>query len=218
VRPLTRAGQVVIVGAGIGGLSAAIALRQRGIGVVVVERAAALHEVGAGILLWPSAMRVLHRLEVGAAIEHAGAVATHGSLRSWRGALLSSGLVDGLAAGSGAPLAVHRGLLQSILRPALDKGVLQLGAECVGVVQDEAGATVRLADGGSEQGDLVVGADGLNSLVRASMVDDARRGRDGRARARRGRAHLVPPPRRRSRSSASSAKARPTGKSRPSSS
>jgi 2-polyprenyl-6-methoxyphenol hydroxylase-like FAD-dependent oxidoreductase len=140
VRPLTQAGQVVIV--------------------------------GAGILLWPSAMRVLHRLEVGAAIEHAGAVATHGSLRSWRGALLSSGLVDGLAAGSGAPLAVHRGLLQSILRPALDKGVPRLGAECVGVVQDEAGATVRLADGGSEQGDLVVGADGLNSLVRASMVDE----------------------------------------------
>jgi len=174
VRPLTRAGQIVIVGAGIGGLSAAIALRQRGIGVVVVERAAALHEVGAGILLWPSAMRVLHRLEVGAAIEHAGAVATHGSLRSWRGVLVSRGLAGGLAAGAGAPLAVHRGLLQSILRPALDKGVLRLGVECVGVVQDGAGATVRLADGSTERGDVVVGADGLHSRVRASLVRDGR--------------------------------------------
>lgn len=81
---MTQAPRVVIVGAGIGGLSAAIALRRRGIAVMVLERADALHEVGAGILLWPNAMRVLRQLDVGAAVERAGAVASHNGLRSWR--------------------------------------------------------------------------------------------------------------------------------------
>ncbi len=175
MRPLTRAARVVIVGAGIGGLSAAIALRRRGIAAAVLERAAALHEVGAGILLWPDAMRVLHQLELGAAVERAGAVATHDALRSSHGALLAGGSADGPASRSeGPPVVVHRGLLQSILLPALDRGVLRLGAECVGVVQDGAGATVRLADGSTERGDVVVGADGLHSRVRASLVRDGR--------------------------------------------
>jgi 2-polyprenyl-6-methoxyphenol hydroxylase-like FAD-dependent oxidoreductase len=170
---MTQAPQVIIVGAGIGGLSAAIALRRRGVAVIVLERAAALHEVGAGVLLWPNAMRVLRQLEVGAAIERAGAVATQNGLRSWRGIPLAKGVTDGLVAWSDTPLVVvHRGLLQSILLPALDRGVLRLGAECVGVVQDGARATVRLADGSTEQGDLVVGADGLRSRVRASLVGD----------------------------------------------
>jgi 2-polyprenyl-6-methoxyphenol hydroxylase-like FAD-dependent oxidoreductase len=173
VSSLTRRRQVVIVGGGIGGLCAAIAMRQVGLRVVVLERAAALREVGAGILLWPNAVRVLRRLEVGAAVEKAGAVATQGGLRSSRGNPLGSGLAEEVAARFGAPLVVvHRGLLQAILLGALDQGVLRLGAECVGVAQDAAGVTVRLADGSTEQGDLVVGADGLHSRVRAVLVGD----------------------------------------------
>jgi 2-polyprenyl-6-methoxyphenol hydroxylase-like FAD-dependent oxidoreductase len=164
---------VVIVGAGIGGLCAAIALRRFGLRVVVLERAAELREVGAGILLWPNAMRVLRRLDVGAAVEEAGAVATRAGLHSSRGNPLGPGLVEELAARFDAPLVVvHRGLLQAILLDALDQGVLRLGAECVGVAQDAAGVTVRLADGSIEQGDLVVGADGLHSRVRTVLVGD----------------------------------------------
>jgi 2-polyprenyl-6-methoxyphenol hydroxylase-like FAD-dependent oxidoreductase len=173
VRSLTRARQVVIVGAGVGGLCAAIALRRSGLGVVVLERAAELREVGAGILLWPNAMRALRRLDVGAAVEEAGAVATQAGLHSSRGNPLGAGLLEELAARFDAPLVVvHRGLLQAILLDALDQGVLRLGAECVGVAQDAAGVTVRLADGSMEQGDLVVGADGLHSRVRTVLVGD----------------------------------------------
>ena len=56
---LTRVRQVVIVGAGVGGLCAAIALRRSGLEVVVLEQATAMREVGAGILLWPNAMRAI---------------------------------------------------------------------------------------------------------------------------------------------------------------
>jgi 2-polyprenyl-6-methoxyphenol hydroxylase-like FAD-dependent oxidoreductase len=141
--------------------------------VVVLEQATELREVGAGVLLWPNAMRVLQRLEVGAAVEEAGAVAANAALRSSRGTQLGAGLAEEVVARFDAPLVVvHRGLLQTILLAALDQDVLRLGAECVGVAQDAAGVTVRLADGSAEHGDLVVGADGLHSQVRAVLVGD----------------------------------------------
>jgi 2-polyprenyl-6-methoxyphenol hydroxylase-like FAD-dependent oxidoreductase len=170
---LTRPRQVVIVGAGVGGLCAAIALRRSGLEVVVLEQATELREVGAGVLLWPNAMRVLRRLEVGAAIEDAGAAAANAALRSPRGASLGAGPTEKVAAGVDAPtVVVHRGLLQTILLAALDQHVLRLGARCVGVAQDAQGVTVSLADGSTEHGDLVVGADGLRSQVRTVLVGD----------------------------------------------
>jgi 2-polyprenyl-6-methoxyphenol hydroxylase-like FAD-dependent oxidoreductase len=141
---------------------------------VVLEQATDMREIGAGILLWPNAMRVLQGLEVGAAIEQAGAIAAaRATLRNVRGAPLGAGLTGRAVTRSDAPaVVVHRGLLQTILLDALDRGVLRLGAQCVGVAQDATGVTVSLADGSTEQGDLVVGADGLHSQVRAALVGD----------------------------------------------
>jgi 2-polyprenyl-6-methoxyphenol hydroxylase-like FAD-dependent oxidoreductase len=134
-----------------------------------------MREVGAGVLLWPNAMRVLQRLEVGAAIEDAGAVAANAAFRSSRGAPLGAGPAERVVARVDAPtVVVHRGLLQTILLAALDQHVLRLGARCVGVAQDAEGVTVSLADGSTEHGDLVVGADGLHSQVRTVLVGDGR--------------------------------------------
>ena len=141
--------------------------------MVVLEQAAELHEVGAGILLWPNAIRVLQRLDVGAAVADVGAVATNAALRSSRGAPLGAGPAETAVAGVDAPtVVVHRGLLQTLLLAALDEEVLRLGAKCVGVAQDGQGVTVSLADGSTEHGDLVVGADGLHSQVRTALVGD----------------------------------------------
>jgi 2-polyprenyl-6-methoxyphenol hydroxylase-like FAD-dependent oxidoreductase len=140
---------------------------------VVLEQATEMREVGAGVLLWPNAMRVLRRLELGAAVEEAGAVAADAVLRSAQGTPLGAGLAEKVVARFDAPtVVVHRGLLQTILLAALDQRVLRLGAKCVGVAQDAEGVTVSLADGGTEHGDLVVGADGLHSQVRTVLVGD----------------------------------------------
>jgi 2-polyprenyl-6-methoxyphenol hydroxylase-like FAD-dependent oxidoreductase len=141
--------------------------------VVVLEQATEMREVGAAVLLRPNAMRVLQRLEVGTAVEEAGAVAAIATLRSPRGTALGVGLAEQARARLDAPtVVVHRGLLQTILLAALDQDVLRLGARCVGVAQDAEGATVSLADGSTEHGDLVVGADGLHSQVRTVLVGD----------------------------------------------
>lgn len=139
----------------------------------MLEQNTEMREVGAGILLWPNAMRVLQGLEVAAAIEEAGATAAHAALRSARGTPLGAALPRRAAGRLGTPtVVVHRGLLQQILLAALGRDVLRLGVRCVGVAQDALGVTVRLADGSTEQGDLVMGADGLHSQIRAVLVGD----------------------------------------------
>jgi FAD-dependent urate hydroxylase len=163
-------GRVVIVGGGIGGLTAAVALRAAGWEVVVCERATDLREVAAGISLWPNAVRLLRRLGVGEAVEAAGCVATGSRTRTWYGAPLGPCTVDELAGRFGAPLVVlHQAFLRGILCSALDGHVLRLGAECVAVEPAAHGAAVHLADGGVEPGSVVVGADGLDSTIRESV-------------------------------------------------
>jgi 2-polyprenyl-6-methoxyphenol hydroxylase-like FAD-dependent oxidoreductase len=140
---------------------------------VVLEQATELREVGAGVLLWPNAMRVLQGLELGAAVEDAGAVAADAVLRSSGGTPLGASLAGKVVAPSEAStVVVHRGLLQTILLAALDQRVLRLGAKCVGVAQNAEGVTISLDDGSTEHGDLVVGADGLHSQVRTVLMGD----------------------------------------------
>jgi FAD-dependent urate hydroxylase len=165
--------QAIIVGAGIGGLTAAIALRRAGIDAHVFERAPELREVGAGITLWPNALLALRRLGVAETIEAAGSRATEGSLRSWTGEPLGPSVADQLERAFGAPLlVVHRASLQAALRGALPADALTLGREAVAVEQDELGAVLRFADGSAAGGDVVIGADGIRSRIRAAVVGD----------------------------------------------
>jgi 2-polyprenyl-6-methoxyphenol hydroxylase-like FAD-dependent oxidoreductase len=165
--------RALVIGAGIGGLATAIALQRTGREVLVLERAPVLSEIGAGISLWPNAVKALRRLGIGDAVEAAGAPAHDAAFRSWRGVQLGASITNRLQERFGAPLIlVHRARLQAVMLRALGPSALRLNAECAAVEQGECEATVRVVGGGLERGAVVIGADGLHSRVRASLFAD----------------------------------------------
>ncbi len=165
--------RVLIVGGGPGGLVTALALRRAGIEPLVIERAPGHRSLGAGVSLWPNAMRLLRRWGIGPAIEARGAIAGDTTINTWSGRPLVTVDAGRLEARFGAPLVViHCASLQTVLRTALGRDTLHLGADCVGLEQDAHGVSVVLSDGRRHQADLVIGADGAHSTVRATVVDD----------------------------------------------
>lgn len=163
--------RVLVVGGGIGGLTAAIALNRVGIPATVFERAPELREVGAGITIWTNALKVLRKLGVGPAVEARSTVLRQAELRSWRGKVLSSGDMSELETKFGAPtVGIHRADLQAALADHLGREHITLGAACVGYTQDADGVTARFADGRQVRGEFLVGADGLNSAVRTQLL------------------------------------------------
>ncbi len=165
--------RTLIVGAGIGGLAAAAGLRRDDHDVVVLERGEEVAGLGAGISLWPNAINALGRLGLRDAVMEVGSPVSSGSIRTWRGDVLLPdevatfpGALRGAAGGGPSP-DLHQALLGS-----LDAGVVRTRAEVTGVDQDDSGVRVVLADGSLEEGDLVVGADGIRSAVRSSVLAD----------------------------------------------
>jgi 2-polyprenyl-6-methoxyphenol hydroxylase-like FAD-dependent oxidoreductase len=157
--------RVIVVGGGIAGLSAAIALRGTGHEAVVLERAPRVDPVGAGITLFANAMRALDRLGVGEAVAARGAAATGSAILTWAGRELTrvpSDLLEGT-------IALHRADLQAELAAA--SGDVRLGVEVTAVEQGQDGVVARSTDGREERGDLLVGADGLSSVARRAIAD-----------------------------------------------
>lgn len=165
--------RALIIGGGIGGLAAAIALRRLGIEAVVYERAPELGEVGAGLSLWANAMQALHQLGLAEAVAAAGAPVAHSQLRTWDGRVLSEFTLGGPAAAPGTTsVCIHRAHLQEVLLRALDPSVVRLGFHCLGFQQDTAGVVARFANGEEARADFLVGADGIHSMVRAQLHPD----------------------------------------------
>jgi len=158
------------VGGGIGGLSAALGLQRAGLEVTVLERMRELREVGSGLTLWTNAMRALGKLGAADAVRARGSVVDFLENRAWRGELLSTLPFHKMKEKFGAPcVSIHRAELQATLASALAPGTLQLGAQLAGFNQDEGGVTVKLGDGREQRTDLLVGADGINSTIRAQL-------------------------------------------------
>ncbi|MCA1671300.1 MAG: FAD-dependent monooxygenase, partial [Actinobacteria bacterium] len=167
--------RVLVIGGGIGGLSAALALTRAGIAATVFERAPELGEVGTGIGIWVNGMAALRRLGVAEAVQQVSSPVEVQEFRSWRGRTLVHAPVGEMAREFGLlpPVIVRRPDLLKVLRDALDDHAVQLGAACVGFEQDDAGVTARFADGREERGAALVGADGIKSLVRARVASDS---------------------------------------------
>ena len=163
--------RVLIVGAGIDGLTAALALRRRGFAVTVFEQAAELRELGAGLQLGPNGTRVLIDLGLGEAMERVVCSAAGKEIRlwntgqSWKLFDLGEQAVERY----GAPYwMVHRGDFQSVLLQAAPD-LVRCGAVCTGFMQDDRGVTLNLADGEQVRGDVLVGADGVHSRIRQQI-------------------------------------------------
>lgn len=171
---------ILIAGAGIGGLTAALCLAHRGLRVQVLEQAAALKPLGAGIQLSANATRVLCQLGLGAALEAASIRPGKKCIRLWNTGqeweLFDLGRES--LESYGAPyMMLYRPDLLGVLASALQErfpGALRLDAKVAEVRQDDAGVEVTLHDGERVRGDVLVGADGVHSVTRAAAIAEDR--------------------------------------------
>jgi 2-polyprenyl-6-methoxyphenol hydroxylase-like FAD-dependent oxidoreductase len=167
--------RALIAGAGVAGLTSAIALRRRGVETLVLERADAAREIQVGgcIHLWHNGMRGLQRIGLGERIlELAGepAVVERAEFRTAGGRLMYGWSVRDIERRVGAPtVGVRRPDLHRLLLDAAEDGLVRFGERCVGFEQDGDGVTVHLASGREERADVLIGADGLRSVLRAAL-------------------------------------------------
>ena len=168
--------KAVIIGGGIGGLTAALCCQHIGWDVTVLERASELAGMGAGIQISPNAMKVFEALGLSEALDHVGFRPEAIELRMGRSGhrLIRAPLGPTAMARWGAPyLHIHRADLIKVLRTALQaraSSALQLGMDVQAYSEEDAGACALMADGTHIAGDVVIGADGIHSGVRRQMI------------------------------------------------
>ncbi len=169
--------RVAIIGAGIGGLAAAVAMKRAGLETIVIEKAPVLQELGAGLYIWSHSRRTLAELGLEERVAAESINVEVGEFTDARGHPLLHVEVGVIARehGDQPPLCVGRPQLHRCLTQALDESVFRLGAEAVELEQDDGGVTIRLADGSEERAAVVVGADGGNSWVRSQILGPVER-------------------------------------------
>ncbi len=179
---MPRAPRIAIIGGGIGGLAAALALERRGAEVIVAEQSPVHSEIGAGLNLTPNAVKAFRALGLDREIEDIGWGSEWLMIRSWKsGRYISRNRRGEYRQKFGAPnLTVHRVDLLDVLCGALQTTDIRLGKRCIGVDGGNGNgggggggakraAAARFADGSEIEADIVVGADGIHSAVRESL-------------------------------------------------
>src|SRR5712691_4413209 len=164
--PLT----IAVIGAGIGGLSAAIALRRADFVVDVYEQAPELTEVGGGINMGPNAVRILYRLGLGGALDREAVRPISTLQRRWQDGrpLQRAPLNPRCEELYGAPhLTVHRADLLSIIASGFPAERVHLGHRLIGLADKGDSVEAWFDNGARITADVLVGADGIHSTVRA---------------------------------------------------
>jgi 2-polyprenyl-6-methoxyphenol hydroxylase-like FAD-dependent oxidoreductase len=164
----------LIVGAGIGGLSAAIALRRAGWQVRVFERADSPRELGFGVALAPNAVAALRELGVADTVLARGYAPQRfvGEIRRMSGVVVKRATFQPRETLGGPLMIALRPALHGALLDAVGMDAVTLRAEAVGFTADERRVTLRLAGGEEVAGDVLIGADGVHSVLRRSLHPD----------------------------------------------
>ncbi len=168
--------RVVVIGAGIGGIAAAAALRKLGVEVAVYERAPDLGEVGAGVQIGPNGVKVLRALGLDASLEGLAFEPTEIVSVDWQTATqrFRQPLKAIATKQFGAPyITAHRADLHRLLRAQVPDNVVTLNARCTGVSSSDRQAVATFADGSQVEADVIVGADGIRSVVRECLFGAA---------------------------------------------
>ncbi|HTV30797.1 MAG TPA: FAD-dependent monooxygenase, partial [Xanthobacteraceae bacterium] len=165
--------RAAIVGGGIGGLAAANALTRRGIDVTVYEQAAALGEVGAGVFIYPNSLRQLERMGFGAALAAVGAKVGEGSEYYRMDGTVVGRVLTTDSSGWNGFYGMHRADLLRVFADALPRSAVRTGHRCVAVEQQADVAQLHFANGSTAEADVVIGADGIQSVVQAFAVAPA---------------------------------------------
>ena len=174
--------KAIIIGGGIGGLTAALMLHKRGIRATVFEQASEVREVGVGINTLPHAIAELAELGLLPVLDSV-AIRTHELVYMNRFGQTVWREPRGIHAGFKVPqFSIHRGRLQKLLYDAvverLGTDAVRTGRRLLGFIEDEGGVTAHFADsrwgeqGESLRGDVLIGADGIHSLVREHFFPD----------------------------------------------
>ncbi len=161
--------RVLIAGGGLGGLTAAIALRRAGLDVLVFEKAPELREIGSGLSVWPNATRALDRLgllEPVLAVSHELRLL---QLRTSRGRVISRAAVD---RGEHPSVCVHRAELLSVLKERVPGECVRVSHELETFEDNGSRVTAHFTGGVAAEGDALVGADGVRSRARAILLGD----------------------------------------------
>lgn len=164
--------KAVVIGAGIGGLTLAAALRQVDIDVEVYERATELKAAGSGLGVLSNGGAALEALGIDLGLEKRGQVLRRFGVNDAEGNHIAWFPIPELSEELGLPptVVISRSALQQGLLEAVGDTPITLGAAAVGYETRPDGATVRFADGSRAHGDIVIGADGINSAIRRQIT------------------------------------------------
>lgn len=168
---MSRDLHVAIVGGGIGGLAAAVALSHRGISVSVYEQSGQLREVGAGLFLYPNSLRQLERMGLGDPLARVGARIGPGSEYCRMDGSVVGQILTTDSSGWNGMYGMHRADLLNVLASALDAGQIHTGHRCIGIRQDSTGAQLAFENGHLARADVVIAADGINSVLQKHVVE-----------------------------------------------
>jgi salicylate hydroxylase len=170
--PARQQHPIAILGGGIGGLVAAIALRRAGWEAMAFEQASRFSRVGADINLTPNAVRALDGLGLGPALRQTAARPRFRISRMWDTGAETSRLpmADEAEEKYGAPqLTLHRADLLSALEDALPQDAIQLGRRAAAVAAEGDHVAIHFADGREERVQALIGADGIHSVARTAL-------------------------------------------------